>query len=80
MNRIFQIVFLTVIILILIIAITGQVRINQIKEENEKLSQQVSELKYENDKLRHELENPDIEDKANEQGYYDPDKEYYYSE
>lgn len=80
MNRILQIVFFVVVIIILIIAVSGQIKINQIKEDNEKLSQEVSQLEYENEKLKHELENPNKEAMANEQGYFDIDKEYYYSD
>lgn len=80
MNHIKQIVFIIIIILILIVAIGGQITINQGKEEVEKLKEELSELQYENEKLKHELENPDIEKMANEQGYYDPSAEYYYSD
>lgn len=80
MNNIKQIVFIVVVILILIVAIGGRITINQMKEEQEKLSKELEELEYENEKLKYELENPDKEKMANEQGYNDPGAEYYYSD
>ena len=80
MNLLWRIIFIVIVVLILIVAIGGQIKINDGQEEVNKLRSELEELQYQNEKLKHELENPDIEKMANEQGYYDPGAEYYYSD
>ena len=82
-NHIKQIIFIVVVALILIVTVRQQISINQIKEERDLLQKKYDDLAYENEKLNHELNEPEhdaYERKAYEQGYSDPNKEYYYSD
>lgn len=80
MSRLKQIVFIVVIVFILIIAVGQQITINQLEEKKDKLKEEFETETYEKEKKEHELENPDLQKMAEEQGYVDPDSELYFAQ
>lgn len=76
-------IIIIIIILLLIFGIKQQIDINTLDSEIKKLENQLSDIKYENEKKQNELNLPieeSIEKHAKENGFKDPDAQYFYND
>ena len=78
-----NIVMIVIILLLLVLGIHQQLRINELDETMSTLEKQNETLKYENDKKQNELDTPledRMEKEAGNLGYKDPNAQYYYND
>ena len=83
MNTVKNIIIIVIIILLLVFGIKQQLDINSLNDNISSLENQLKHMKYENERKENELETP-IEDKmeeyAMENGYRDPNAQYFYND
>ena len=78
-----NIVMIVIILLLLVLGIHQQLRINELDETISTIEKQNETLKYENDKKQNELDTPledRMEKEAGNLGYKDPNAQYYYND
>ena len=78
-----NIVMIVIILLLLVLGIHQQLRLNELDETISTLEKQNETLKYENDKKQNELDTPledRMEKEAGNLGYKDPNAQYYYND
>ena len=78
-----NIVMIVIILLLLVLGIHQQLRINELDETISTFGKQNETLKYENDKKQNELDTPledRMEKEAGNLGYKDPNAQYYYND
>lgn len=78
-----NIIIVVIILLLLAIGIRQQLQLNELDNDIASLEKQLEEITYENEKRQNELDTPlddQIEKYAKENGYRDPDAQYYYND
>ena len=78
-----NIIIVVIILLLLAIGSRQQLQLNELDNDIASLEKQLEEITYENEKRQNELDTPlddQIEKYAKENGYRDPDAQYYYND
>ncbi|PWM65149.1 MAG: hypothetical protein DBX61_10820 [Clostridiales bacterium] len=83
MSYLKNIVIIVIIFLLLLLGIKQQLDINELNGNISELEEQLENIKYENEKKQNEIDAPldeQIEEYAKENGYRDPDAQYFYND
>ena len=78
-----NVIMLVIIILLLALGIRQQLRLNELDGNIAALEEQLETISYENEKKQNELDTPlddQMEKYAKEDGYKDPDAQYFYND